>query len=391
MKEIIPEYLTMNKYRIENGLVFDIAEGFVERPLYVSGERIVSEADYVRSDLPEYAVDAEGSYVIPGLTDIHFHGCMGADCCDGSTEALRIMAKYELHHGITQITPATMTVSEARLEKICESARDFSYPGGADFCGLYMEGPFINPSKKGAQNAAYIRPADTAMLDRLQEKSGHKIRTVIVAPEIEGALDFIRENHTHINISLGHTLADYETAGKAIANGASQLTHMFNAMPPLSHREPGPVAAAAESDSCMAELICDGVHIHPSVVRASFRLFGKERIIFISDSMRATGLSDGFYDLGGQNVQVKGNLSILKDGTIAGSVTNLMDCMRTAVLAMQIPLEDAVRCASLNPARAVGIDKDYGTLDEGKIANIVLLTKEGLNIMNILHRGRVLS
>ena len=380
----------MKKLRIDNGMVFDLREGFVQKPLYILEERIVSKTAYEHSDLPEHVMDARETYVIPGLTDIHFHGCIGADCCDGSPEAFRTMAEYELRHGITQITPATMTVSETQLAGICDTARDFSCPGGADFCGLYMEGPFINRAKKGAQNDAFIRTADTGMLERLQERSGGKIRTVIVAPETEGAMDFIRENHIHINISLGHTAADYEITKEALENGASQLTHMFNAMPPLSHRDPGPIAAAAEHDSCMAELICDGVHIHPSVIRAAFRLFGDDRIILISDTMRAAGLSDGSYDLGGQNVLVNGNLATLKDRTIAGSVTNLMDCMRNAVLAMQIPLKSAVRCAAFNPARAIGIDKDYGTLDEGKTANIVLLKKEDLAITDIIHRGQIL-
>ena len=379
----------MKKLRIDNGMVFDLFRGFVQKSLYTVGDRIVSEEDYRQSGCSEQILDAEGAYVIPGLTDIHFHGCMGADCCDGTPEAFRTLAMYELRHGVTQITPATMTVSESLLNSICDTAREFSCPEGADFCGLYLEGPFINPSRKGAQNEVYIRPADSALLNRLQERSGHKIRTVIVAPETEGALDFIRENHDNINISIGHTMTDYDTAREALTYGASQLTHMFNAMPPLSHRDPGPIAAAADHPSCMAELICDGVHIHPSVVRAAFRLFGDERIILISDSMRATGLKDGFYDLGGQTVTVRGNLASLKDGTIAGSVTNLMDCMCHAVLDMGISLHSAVKCASYNPARAVGIETDYGTLDEGKTANIVLLKKGSLELLNVIQRGQI--
>ena len=182
------------------------------------------------------------------------------------------------------------------------------------------------------------------------------------------------------------TAADYDTAREALACGASQLTHMYNAMMPFSHRAPGPIGAAADDSRCMVELICDGVHVHPSVVRATFHIFGDDRIVMISDSMRAAGLEDGRYDLGGQSVLVRGNLAILEDGTIAGSVTNLMDCVRTAVHDMGIPFASAVKCAAVNPAKAVGIYDAYGSLTPGKFANIVILDKN-LDIKTVLHHG----
>ena len=190
-------------------------------------------------------------------------------------------------------------------------------------------------------------------------------------------MEFIRENSGSINISLAHTTADYDTCMEAFLNGASQLTHTYNAMPPFTHRAPGPIGAAADTD---------GVHIHPAVVRATFKLFGDDRIILISDSMRAAGMEDGTYDLGGQEVTVKGSLATLSDGTIAGSVTNLMDCMRTAVKAMGIPLASAVKCAAVNPVKAIGLTKDYGSLTPGRYANIVLL-KENLDLDKVIHRG----
>lgn len=282
-----------------------------------------------------------------------------------------------------------MTMSEEVLSSICRAAktyRDSADENAADFCGLYMEGPFINASKKGAQNEKYITPADTAMLNRLQDLSDNMLRTVAIAPETAGAMDFIRENSSRVNISIAHTAADYDTAKEAIACGASQLTHTYNAMPPFTHRAPGPIGAAADDADCRAELICDGIHIHPAVVRTTFKIFGDDRIILISDSMRAAGLEDGQYDLGGQNVTVKGNLAVLKDGTIAGSVTNLMDCVRTAVRDMNIPLASAVKCAAVNPAKAVGIYDAYGSLAPGKYANIVILDKN-LEIKTVIHHG----
>ena len=374
------------KLKIINGQVFGEQGTFMAAEVYACNERIVTKEAYDAADGPENIVDAAGDYVIPGLTDIHFHGCMGSDCCDGTAEAFHTIARYELSQGVTSITPATMTMSEETLAKICEAARDFSCPDGADFCGLYMEGPFISIAKKGAQNERYIHPADTPMLQRLQEICGGKIRTAVIAPETEGAMEFIRENSGSINISLAHTTADYDTCMEAFLNGASQLTHTYNAMPPFTHRAPGPIGAAADTDGCMAELICDGVHIHPAVVRATFKLFGDDRIILISDSMRAAGMEDGTYDLGGQEVTVKGSLATLSDGTIAGSVTNLMDCMRTAVKAMGIPLASAVKCAAVNPVKAIGLTKDYGSLTPGRYANIVLL-KENLDLDKVIHRG----
>lgn len=377
----------MTKHKIINGQIFQEEGFFSPGTVYICQDRIVSEKDYHAASGEETVTDAANGYVIPGLTDIHFHGCMGSDCCDGTTEAFQTIAEYELSQGITSITPATMTMPEEVLSEICRAASGFSCDGGADFCGLYMEGPFISAEKKGAQNEAYIRPADTGMLHRLQDISGGKIRTVVVAPETEGALEFIQENSGSINISLAHTTADYDTAKTALSRGASQLTHMYNAMPPFSHRAPGPIGAAAENEHCMAELICDGIHVHPSVVRASLKLFGDDRIIFISDSMRAAGMENGEYDLGGQTVIVKGNLAVLKDGTIAGSVTNLMDCMRTAVKSMGIPLTSAVKCAAANPVKAIGLWEDYGSLTPGKYANIVILN-ESLALEHVIHKGK---
>ncbi len=379
--------------KIINGLVFHEDGSFTPDTVYICGEKIVSQEVYEKecstASGNEMVTDAAGNYVIPGLTDIHFHGCMGSDCCDGTVEAFQTIARYELSQGITSITPATMTMSEEVLSQICRAAktyRDTAEENAADFCGLYMEGPFINAAKKGAQNEKYITPADTAMLNRLQDLSGNMLRTVAIAPETAGAMDFTRENSSRVNISIAHTTADYDTAKEAIACGASQLTHTYNAMPPLSHRAPGPIGAAADDDHCRAELICDGIHIHPAVVRTTFKMFGDDRIIFISDSMRAAGLADGQYDLGGQNVTVKGNLAVLEDGTIAGSVTNLMDCVRTAVHDMGIPFASAVKCAAVNPAKAVGIYDAYGSLTPGKFANIVILDKN-LDIKTVLHHG----
>ena len=385
----------------------------------------MTEEEYRASELPEETVDAGGGYVIPGLVDIHLHGCAGHDCCDGTPEAFRAMAEYELSQGITSITPATMTVPEERLMQIaravrevradtvepgisgeggvCEAAADVRRDSGADALGedngaagahaagaalhgLYMEGPFISEKKKGAQRADDIRKPDLALFQRLQEASGGAIRTVALAPETEGAMELIRALSGSVTVSIAHTEADYETACEAFRNGASQLTHLFNAMPPFTHRAPGPIAAAADFEGCRAELICDGVHVHPAAVRAAFRLFGDDRIIFISDSMEATGMPDGEYELGGQKVFVEGRRALLADGTLAGSVTNLADCLRVAVKEMEIPLASAVKCAAVNPAKAIGIYGEYGSLTAGKFADLLILDEE-LELKRVFRHG----
>lgn len=376
---------------ITNASVFCEDGIFLPRDIYIEGESFADTGEQL-SDRTK--IDASGCYAIPGLTDIHFHGCMGYDFCDGTEEAIDAMARYEAGQGVTNIVPATMTLAEETLLDICHMAKEYAQSGQrkgrARFQGINMEGPFVSLAKKGAQNGAYIHRPDTAMFDRLNEASGHCIRLVAVAPEEEGAMEFIAARHHETVMSLAHSCTDYDTAMKAFGCGASHVTHLYNAMNPYTHRSPGLIGAAADREEAEVELICDGVHIHPAVVRTTFKIFGSSRIILISDSMRATGLEDGNYSLGGQEVKVVGSLATLADGTIAGSATNLMDCMRTAVLKMGIPLEAAVRCAAVNPAKSVGIYDRYGSITSGKAADVVLLRKEDLSVSRIILDGQVL-
>lgn len=334
-------------------------------------------------------LDASGLYAIPGLTDLHFHGCVGYDFCDGTHEAIQAIADYELSVGITTMVPATMTFSEEILSGIMEAAASYQSNDGAELKGINMEGPFISPAKKGAQNGMYIHKPDVDMFRRLQKISGGLIKLCDIAPEEEGSMEFIDELKDEVGISIAHTTADYDTAKAAYDRGARQATHLYNAMPPFSHRSPGVVGAACDSDHVRVELICDGVHIHPSAVRTTFKMFGDDRICLISDSMMATGLSDGDYTLGGQPVKVVGNLATLADGTIAGSATNLMDCLRTAVKKMGIPLGSAVKCAAVNTAKAVGIYDRYGSITPGKTANLLLLDQD-LNMKHLIFKGNLL-
>lgn len=375
---------------IKNASVFTEEGKFEEKDIYVADGKFV---DIATSD---NVIDAAGCFAVPGLTDIHFHGCMGKDFCDGNTEAIDTMAAYEASVGVTTIVPATMTMGEDTLYTICEAAAEYreaqargEKKGKAILCGINMEGPFISKEKMGAQNPAYIRTADVTLFDNLQKKSGGMFKLVAIAPETEGAMEFIRAKKDETVLSIAHTKADYDTAMEAFKAGATHVTHLYNAMNPYTHRAPGVVGAAADAGA-EAELICDGVHIHPAAVRATFKLLGDDKVILISDSMMATGLEDGDYSLGGQPVKVVGNLATLADGTIAGSATNLMDCVRVAVQKMGIPLESAIKCAAVNSAKCVGIYDNYGSITTGKVANLVLLNKEDLSLKQVILQGEAL-
>lgn len=389
---------------IKNAKVFMGNQTFEEGEIRVRDGRIEEvRAGKMRGEgflaLPgEEVIDCQGAYAIPGLIDLHFHGCMGDDFCDGTKDAIRRIAEYEASVGVTAIAPATMTLPVEELEAILRTAAEYREEAGkeetgagADLVGVNMEGPFISKVKKGAQDERNILPCDVEVARRFLEASKGLVKFIGIAPEeSENAIAFIEEMKDQVHISLAHTNAAYDRAKEAFDAGASHAVHLYNAMPAFTHRAPGVVGAVADSPSVMAELICDGVHIHPAVVRGTFQMLGADRMILISDSMRATGMPDGRYTLGGLDVDVKGNRAVLvSDGALAGSATNLMDCMRTAVKKMGIPLETAVACASINPAKSLGVEAERGSLAEGKKADIVLLDEE-LELKSVIKDGRVI-
>ncbi len=373
--------------KIINGLVYDPQGEFVPRTVCTQGGLIAQEGG---GD----TLDAAGCYVIPGLLDLHFHGCVGEDFSDATPDGLQAMADYELSRGVTYICPAGMTLPEEQLDKICRNAARHKRTAtrGAELVCINLEGPFLSSAKKGAQNEAFLHQPDSEMFDRLQKSAEGLIRLMTVAPEEPNAMEFIRHASQTITVSVGHTAADYDTARAAYEAGARQATHLYNGMPGLHHRNPGVIGAAFDCPEAMVELICDGVHIHQTVVRMTFRLFGRERVILISDSLRATGMPDGQYPFGGQEIEVHGNRATLlgKPDTLAGSVTDLMGCVRQAV-AFGIPLADAVRAASTNPARALGLDGRIGSLEVGKEASMVLLGQEDLAVKAVVFHGQVVQ
>lgn len=362
---------------IKNGLVFSENFDFEEKNIYIENGLI----SHSESDNEE--IDATGLYVIPGLIDIHTHGAVGHDFCDAELDGLYKIAEFERDNGITSFCPTSMTLPEERLSEIFSIIKDYEEaPTRARVLGINMEGPFIAASKKGAQNANYIINSDIEMFKRLNEISGSKIKLVTIAPETTDAMPFIRELSDSVSISLGHSNADYSVADTAFKDGANHVTHLFNAMPAFNHRDPGIVGASLENTNVMVELICDKIHIHPCMVRSTFKLFGEDRIILISDSMEATGMEDGTYSLGGQSVTKSGNKATLSDGTIAGSVTNLFTCFRNAV-DLGIPLKSAIKMATYNPAKSIGMSDKVGIIKEGAYADLLLLDKE-LNLIRVI-------
>ena len=328
--------------------------------------------------------DLKGAYVIPGCIDVHTHGNSGCDFSDGDYNSLFIMAKYLRSHGVTSFAPASMTLPYDVLSKAYKSAKKLHDEMPADcarLMGINMEGPFFSVKKKGAQNEAYLRNPDFEAFKKLNDECGGLIKIVDFAPELEGSEEFVEQASKICTVSVAHTDATYDEAKAAFDKGATHLTHLYNAMPGIHHRNPGVIGAASENEAVTAELICDGQHVHESAVRMGFKLF-PGRICLISDSLRCCGMPDGKYELGGQDVWLKDNIAKLADGTIAGSAANLFECMRNAIR-FGIKKEDAIIAATLTPAKELGVENEVGQLAPGCYADMLVCDEE-LNLIEVI-------
>ena len=328
--------------------------------------------------VPADAIDLEGATVIPGLIDVHSHGNSGVDFSDGDYEGLKKMAKAYAGWGVTSFAPASMTLPYAQLEKAFACAarlRQEAPEGHAVVRGIHMEGPYFSYKKRGAQNPDYLKAPDFEGFQKLRESCGNLIRIVDVAPELPGALEFIQKAKELATVSIAHTEATYADARAAIEAGVTHLTHLYNAMPGIHHREPGVIPAAAEAAQVQAELICDGYHIHPASVRLAFTMF-LGRIVLVSDSGRCAGMEEGSsFDLGGQTATLQNGVAKLADGTIACSAANLWQCLQN-VLSWGIPEAEAVRAATWNPACAIGAQEEVGAIKEGFQADFLVCTPD---------------
>ena len=362
--------------RIKNGKVF-LEKSFVVTDIEFDKTITAIAAQDGPADL-----DATGCYIIPGLVDIHTHGAVGQDFSDGKPDGLQPLADYYAAHGVTSFLATTMTLKEQTLTLAMHAIRDFTPASGAKCAGIHLEGPFLSYAKRGAQAAENLHKPDVLLFHRLNDASGGKVKLVTVACEEEGALPFIKEASKVCTVSLGHTTADYDTAMAGFSAGATHATHLYNGMPAFLHRAPGVIGAAFDAGASV-ELICDGLHIHPAVIRATHRLFG-DKLNLISDSLRCAGMPDGDYELGGQPIVVKDGKATLLDGTIAGSSISLLDALRN-VVRFGLPLEAAIYAASTAPAQAARLN--IGTIAVGAPADLLVLDQD-LQLIAVFVDGR---
>ncbi len=372
------KYIINGKYIMPYGILENVALAFEDK---ITG---------FTEEIPENAqvIDAKGGYVTAGFIDIHIHGYLGEDTSDGSAEGIFKMANGIMKNGVTAFCPTTMTVSMEEINRALEVVRSLKEESkawqGAEILGVNLEGPFINPKKKGAQAAEHIKKPDSKFII----DNADIIRLATVAPEMEGGCEAIREirEKSQVVVSIGHTDANFEEAMAGIAAGATHITHLFNAQTPLHHRDPG-VVGAGLSQPVTAELIADTFHIHKGMFELLARVKG-DNLVLITDCTRAGGMPDGEYTLGGQPIFVEGVKCLLEDGTIAGSVLKLNNAVKNMRDNTCLPLWEAVATANLNPAKAIGIDGQKGSIEAGKDADIII-TDQDFNIMKTIIGGEI--
>ncbi len=370
---------------IKNGK-FILPDGILENIALAFDDKICGFTDQIPEN--SEVLDAGGGYVAPGLIDIHIHGYLGEDTSDGNIDGIFKMANGIMKNGVTAFCPTTMTVSTEEINKSLNAVRSLKQKSkqwcGAEVLGVNLEGPFINPEKKGAQAEAHIKAPDSMLI----LDNADVICLATIAPEMEGGYAAIKEitENSDVVVSIGHTNADFEEAQKGIAAGASHITHLFNAQTPLHHRNPGVVGAALTEDVTV-ELIADTFHVHKGIFELLARTKG-DKLVLITDCTRAGGMPDGEYSLGGQPIFVEGVKCLLADGTIAGSVLRLNDAVKNYRDNTDLPFWKVVAAASLNPARAIGVDNRKGSLDAGKDADIII-ADDDFNIVKTIIGGEI--
>jgi N-acetylglucosamine-6-phosphate deacetylase len=370
---------------IVNGKIV-LPDSIIEDSVVIFDDKIKEIALKKDINLSDYEViDAKGNYVCPGLVDMHIHGFLGCDVSDGDADGIRKMAMGIIENGVTAWCPTTMTVSKSEIENAFDAVRSVKNSGdyyGARILGVNSEGPFINASKKGAQAEEHILRPDADFI--IVNKDIVKLFTV--APEVDGAIECIEKvsKETDVLVSMGHTDADFDEANKGIESGVRHTTHLFNAMTALSHRSPGVVGAALSADDVSTELIADTFHINKGLFNLVSKIKG-DKLCLITDCIRAGGMPDGDYTLGGQPVHKEGIKCLMPDGTIAGSVLNLNDAVYNLYTNSDLELNEAVNCASLNPAKALKEDNEIGSIEVGKRADIMIADGKLKTVMTILN------
>lgn len=358
----------------QGGKVFT-GKNFEEVSVRVEGGKITEIGKELSPKAGEEAVELHGNYLIPGLIDLHTHGCVGYDFSTANKEEIDKMCAFYFSRGITSVAGTTMTMSYEDYKKAAQTIGEYmDHTENHNLIGINMEGPFLSVEKKGAHDPQYIVDTSQEQMDELNRLAKGHFLIVDVAPERPGAIDFIRKNSKDFVISVAHTAADYEKAMEAFTAGATEVTHLFNAMNGLGHRDPG-VPGAAFASGANVEMICDGIHIHPTVMKMVYKMMG-EHLLVISDSMSAAGLKDGEYVLGGLPVFVREGKATLKDGTIAGSTTDMLKEMGVWMEKCDLSMEEILPCMTSNQAKAVHMEDKIGSIEIGKAADIVIISPE---------------
>lgn len=371
----------------KNAKIFDDKFNLISADVEVLGDKIENIAPRLKG---KDIYDLSGYTIVPGFVDIHIHGCVGADTCDAESTSIGKMAKHLITKGVTSFCPTTMTVKWEKILASISTVKNYMQQPlpGAAVCGINMEGPYISANKKGAQKVQYIRKPDWQEFKCLYDNCGGIIKLVDIAPECDDNGFFISKVSKFCRVSFAHSEANYEQTKSSFQYGISHVTHLFNAMTGFNHRMPGAVGAVFDNDTVKAEIICDGFHIHPAILRTTFRVLGEDRTIIISDSMRAAGMPDGISELGGQKVFVKNGQARLADNTIAGSTTNLYDEI-VNLIEFGIPLRQIIKSATINPAVEIGEDSRIGSIKTGKDADIVVVDSN-FNIKLVMAKGKIM-
>ena len=381
----------MAEYVIENGRIYTEEEIIERGYIIVKDDKItdIGKGDY-EGALTTY--DAQGQHVLPGFIDIHMHGGYGEDAMDASYDGLKHLAESLLSEGTTSFLATTMTQSDDKitkaLENIIEYQKQQNVLKAADIVGIHLEGPFISEHKVGAQNPAYVQRPSIEKVQQFQKTANNQIKVITFAPEVEGAHETLEALHDQIRFSIGHTVATFDETNEAVARGAKHVTHLYNAGTPFEHREPGVFGAAWTNDSLSTELIVDGIHSHPTAIQIAYKQKGNTRFFLITDAMRAKGMPDGEYDLGGQNVIVKGSEARLASGALAGSILKMNEGLKNLIQYTGDSLDNLWQVTSLNQAIALNIEAQKGSLKVGKDADIVIVDDE-ITVQTTIKAGAI--
>ncbi|MGW7975233.1 N-acetylglucosamine-6-phosphate deacetylase [Staphylococcus xylosus] len=381
----------MNKYVIANGRIYTENETIEQGHILIEDGKIVqiAEGEY-QGGLT--TIDVKGQHVLPGFIDIHMHGGYGEDAMDASFEGLKHLSESLLSEGTTSFLATTMTQSDENIIKALKNIVNYQEQqdslNSASIVGIHLEGPFISEYKVGAQNPAYVQRPSVEKVQQFQEIANNQIKVMTFAPEVEGADETLSTLHDQINFSIGHTVATFDEVNEAVAHGAKHVTHLYNAGTAFEHRNPGLSGAAWVNDGLSTESIVDGIHSHPASVKVAYKQKGNKRFFLITDAMRAKGMPDGEYDLGGQNVVVKGSEARLASGALAGSILKMNEGLKNLIEFTGASLDDLWRVTSLNQAIALKIEGDKGSIAVGKDADIVVVDND-IQVLTTIKSGKV--